>query len=173
MFTDRGEALGRLHAPMICKARSVTKYVTLLPYNPSRHSYDTTIITPSSLPSRLQDWSQTEISPIPWLARIVFKIDIHHQERQVESNGSSNYPKHSKHVLILIGSFDRNTVGDSMYMHQFTNKRPSLYFPNKRPWKQLWNNFMNIHIDCLSRLVSCKLICWAGSAPQEHKQVKY
>ena len=60
-------------------------------------------------------------------------------------------------------------------MHQFTNKnkRPSLYFPNKRPWKQLWNNFMNIHIDCLSRLVSCKLICWAGSAHQEHKQVKY
>jgi hypothetical protein len=97
-FTDRWEALGRLHAPMICKARLVTKYVTILPYNPSRHSYDTTIITPS-LPSQLHDWFQTEQPPIPWLARIVFNIDIHHKERQVESNGLSNYVRHSKHIL--------------------------------------------------------------------------
>jgi hypothetical protein len=62
--------------------------------------------------------------------------------------------------LELIGSFDRNTADYSMY--QFTEDetilRSSLYYPNKRPWKQLWNKFMNIHIDCLSRLVSCKLI---------------
>lgn len=42
--------------------------------------------------------------------------------------------------LELIGSFDRNTADYSMY--QFTEDetilRSSLYYPNKRPWEQLW-----------------------------------
>lgn len=154
----------------ICYSAALQSFTAFIWYN--NHNSIFTFTTTRLVPNRttanpmiskncLQYWypSQRKTSWIKWLEQLCQALKI--------------YPWNWLGALIetlLI-------ISVPVYMHQLTEDetilRSSLYYPNKRPWKQLWNKFMNIHIDCSSRLVSCKLISWARSAPQKHKQVKY
>lgn len=160
---------------MICKGRLVTKYVTILPYNPSRHSYDTTIITPS-LPSQLHDWFQTEQPPNPMISKNCLQYWYSSQRK-------TSWIKWLEQLCRALKTYPWNWLGaliETLLIIVCTSlqkmKQSSAHhciIQTKDLGSNYGNKFMNIHIDCLSRLVSCKLISWARSAPQKHKQVKY